>query len=136
MSSTGVRSADSYWTEVARKTLAARRTGADPLVIPKSLANGMRTPHPSEATGVLVHHIGELKGQVADWRASFSEHDEGFHCVEYHDRYECHVDSKDPFKDPVGHLASDSPGTLVAIGAVAAVGAAAAIAYALTRDKE
>ncbi len=54
----------------------------------------------------------------ACWRARFIDSDEGFHAVEYRDRYECHIDRKDPLKDAWGHLVEDSPGTLSPIATI------------------
>ena len=125
-----------YWLEIVRKTFRGGFTGDNPFIILKSGPAGVAIPSPERSGGVLFRHLGELKGQVADWRASIDGTDAGFHCVEYDDRYECHIDAKDPIKDPVGHLAVDSPGTLAAIGVIAAVGAIAAIAYALTREDD
>lgn len=130
--------ADSFWARVIEKTLRGGYTGNSSLVVPKHRRSGEPTPHPSDATGVLVHHIGELKGQVADWRGSIEGREEGFHAVEYEDRYECHIDSKDPFKDPLGHLAQDSPGTLaaIAIGGIAAAALTGAALYYSKKRKE
>lgn len=71
-------------------------------------------PRP-ELCSFLKKDIGELKGQMADWRASLPNTVKGFHAVEFKDRYKCHIDKKDPFKDPIGHLVQDSPGTLAGI---------------------
>lgn len=84
----------------------------------KFLPEGHEVPRP-EGCNFLKKHIGELKGQIADWRASFNDSESGFHAVEFGDRYECHIDKRDPFKDPIGHLIEDSPGTLFAVGLVA-----------------
>ena len=88
----------------------------------KSLPDGSEVHRPEECT-FLKRHIGELKGQIADWRASFTDSDSGFHAVEFEDRYECHIDKKDPFKDPIGHLVEDSPGTLFTVAIVGFAGA-------------
>jgi hypothetical protein len=123
-----------FWAAVIEETLGGGYTGSSPLVIPKVRGWGGPTPHPSETAGLLVRHFGEIKGQSADWRGSIEGREEGFHALEYDDRYDCHIDSKDPFKDPVGHLVQDSAGTLAVVGVVAAVGILAALAYALSRD--
>jgi hypothetical protein len=105
--------------------------------IPKILNNGQPTPHP-RAAGFFVHHVGELKGQVADWRASLNGDQRGFHAVEFSNRYECHLDKKDALKDPVGHLVEDSPGTLVAIavGAIATAAIVGGIAYYYRKKRQ
>lgn len=128
-----ISDAQEYWSIVVRETLNGCYSGRSPLVIPKNTESDGAAPHPSLAEGVLVQHVGELKGQLADWRASLNETDQGFHAVEFIDRYDCHMDAKDPFKDPLGHLIEDSPGTLALVGAVAIVGALGALAYALSR---
>ena len=126
--------ATEFWTSVVDATFRGGYTGGQPLVIPKNLEDGSHTPHPAETDGMLVRHVGELKGQLADWRCSIDGSDQGFHVVEFADCYQCHMDAKDPFKDPVGHLVEDSPGTLAVVGAVAAIGVLAALAYALSRN--
>lgn len=68
----------------------------------------------------LEHSIGELKGQIADWRGSITGKNEGFHVVEFSDRFECHIDVWGPAKTFWRHLTDDSPGTLGAIFGVAA----------------
>jgi hypothetical protein len=119
--------ADRYWCEVFKIT----DKKGDTVVIDK----GNEIPHPGE-TSFFGRSIGELKGQVADWRASIDGDVRGFHVVEFDDRYECHLDHRDPSKDPVGHLVEDSPSTLAAIlvgGVIAAI--ATGIAYRYSRRK-
>jgi hypothetical protein len=129
----GTSRARSYWEAVIRRTYSGGYTGESPLTIWKALPRGGEIPRPDDADGILIPSVGELKGQTNDWRASLDRTIAGFHAVEFQDRYECHMDAKDPFKDPLGHLVEDSPGTLVAVGAIAVLGIAAAIAYALSR---
>lgn len=45
------------------------------------------------------------------------------------------MDAKDPFKDPMGHLVEDSPGTLALVGGLALVGVMIARIYALSRQQ-
>jgi hypothetical protein len=96
--------------------------------------NGEQIPSPDlTSPTILQKHLGELRGQIADWRASFKDSSAGFHAVEFEDHYETHVDSVDPLKDPVGHLVKDSPGTLV--GIITAVAIGGLLAYLFTREK-
>lgn len=124
-----------FWGNVVRQTFDGCYSGDSPLVVWKYGSDGTEVPPASRAYGILVRNVGELKGQIADWRASIEGTDQGFHAVEFADRYECHMDSKDPFKDPVGHLVEDSPGTLVLAGAATALVIGGIIAYALSRRR-
>lgn len=108
--------ANDFWKEVISYTLSN-----GPIQFYKKFDDGRDIPKP-ENSGILFRHIGELKGQVADWRASLQNRKEGFHVVEYEDHYETHIDSIDPIKDPLGHLVNDSPGTLVLASIVMLVG--------------
>lgn len=121
---TGERQANDFWKEVISYTLSN-----GPIRFYKKFDDGKDIPKP-EDSNILFKHIGELKGQVADWRASLENRKEGFHAVEYDDYYETHIDSTDPIKDPLGHLVNDSPGTLVLAGIAAlAVGGLAYYFY-------
>jgi len=117
-----------FWYSVISRTMSD-----GPLSVDKLLESGEEVPRP-EASGLLIRHVGEIKGQIADWRASFDNDERGFHAVEYSDRYDCHLDNKDPLKDPLGHLVEDSPGTL-ALAVGLGLLAAGATVYALTRKK-
>ncbi len=123
---------DAYviWNSIIEQTLSAGK----PLSFPKILDNGTPIPSPEDTEPkIFQKSIGELKGQIADWRVSFDDRKEGFHAVEFDDHYETHIDSVDPAKDPIGHLIHDSPGTL--LGIVAAVAIGGLIAYVFTRKK-
>jgi len=121
---------DGFWKSVIEWTLSEGT-----VLLPKVREDGSEVPHPS-ASSFMVKHMGEPKGQVADWRASLDEDERGFHAVEYEDRYECHIDKKDPFKDPLGHLVHDSPGTLaLIIAGVAIAGIAGGAAYYYRKKK-
>ena len=123
---------DAYiiWNSIIEQTLSAGR----PLKFSKIMDNGSRIPSPDETRPhILQKNLGELKGQIADWRASFKDSKAGFHAVEFNDHYETHIDSVDPKKDPLGHLVNDSPGTLV--GIIAAVAIGGLLAYVFTREK-
>ncbi len=116
--------ADDFWKMVISYTLSN-----GPIKFSKKFDNGEDVPKPEDST-ILFKHIGELKNQVADWRASLENKKEGFHLVEFEDHYETHIDSVDPLKDPLGHLINDSPGTLVIAGiAVLAIGGLAYYFY-------
>ena len=118
------------WNSIIEQTLSAGK----PLRFPKIMNNGKEIPSPSETRpNIFQKHLGELKGQIADWRASFDGSKAGFHAVEFNDHYETHIDSVDPLKDPLGHLVKDSPGTLV--GIIAAVAIGGLLAYVFTREK-
>ena len=82
----------------------------------------------------LERSVGEIKGQIADWRASLTKRSEGFHAVEYQDRYECHIDKWDPKKNLWRHLSEDSPGTLGLIFGVAAAILGGVSAYYFYED--
>ena len=77
-------------------------------------------PRPKES-GLFRRSLGEIKGQLADWRASVPGTDQCVHAVEYRDRYELHLDRYDPGKKPLEHLLYDSPkyAAMIATGAVA-----------------
>ena len=119
------------WSSIIEQTVSA----GHPLRFSKEMDNGEIIPSPNETNPkILTRHIGELKGQIADWRASFTDSKMGFHAVEFEDYYETHIDSVDPLKDPLNHLIKDSPGTL--IGIIAAIGIVGGIVvYAFTRKK-
>ncbi len=57
--------------------------------------------------------IGEIKGQIADYRLSIDDSDLGIHAVEFIDRYEVHVDLYDPYKKPIKHLLLESPKSII-----------------------
>ncbi|MHB1439938.1 MAG: hypothetical protein ACYCSO_07065 [Cuniculiplasma sp.] len=80
-------------------------------------------PRPRDS-GLFRRSVGELKGQVADWRATVPGTDHCVHAVEYRDRYELHLDLYDPRKKPLEHLLYDSP----KYAAIVATGAAATMA--------
>lgn len=123
---------DAYliWNSIIEQTISAGK----PLRFRKIMNNGEKIPSPDQAQPkIFVKSIGELKGQIADWRASFNKSKAGFHAVEFNDHYETHIDSVDPFKDPLGHLLSDSPDTLVGVIAVIAIGVL--LAYVFTQEK-
>ncbi len=128
-----VNEAYSIWISIIEQTVSAGHK----LKFPKEMDNGEIIPPPDEANPkILRKHIGELKGQKADWRASFENSDHGFHAVEFADHYETHIDSVDPLKDPLGHLVNDSPGTLITIGVISAIAiTGGALAYVFTRKK-
>jgi hypothetical protein len=56
--------------------------------------------------------LGDPKGSMKQYRNS-----RGVHVREYCDRFEIHVDAIDPRTNPLGHLITDSPETIVAFGA-------------------
>jgi hypothetical protein len=107
-----------FWYSVIQRTLSEK---PKEFVFFKFDENKKEVPRPENSKGLVKKHIGELKGQISDWRASFKDSNEGFHAVEFTDRYECHIDKVDPNKDPLGHLQEDSPNTLGVIFIVAAL---------------
>ena len=114
----GYNEAYVIWNSIIQQTISA--SGAH-LQFPKQMDNGQNIPSPSDCIpSVLIRHVGELKGQLADWRASFSDSINGFHAAEYVYHYETHIDSVDPLKDPIGHLTADSPGTII-IGVIVVI---------------
>lgn len=120
----------SYWRWVISETYERRQ-----LKLSKQTISGDIVPRPEDTNGMLVRHMGELKGQLADWRASFRDTTEGFHAVEFSDYYYCHIDKKDPLKDPIGHLVEDSPQTLELLFTVVLVLLTGALVYALASRK-
>lgn len=67
--------------------------------------------------------IGLVKGQNKDWRLALSN-GSGVHVREYDNHYEVHIDTVDPSKSIVKHLAADTPITLLFIyGIVGGFGA-------------
>lgn len=121
----------SIWISIIEQTVSA----GQPLEFPKEMDNGKIIPSPDETKPkILTRHIGEPKWQIADWRASFTDSKKGFHAVEFEDRYETHIDSVDPLKDPLNHLIKDSPKTLVGIISAIVV-AGGIVGYAFMRKK-
>lgn len=112
----------SFWRKVISDAM-----GREEDVIYKIDANGFEIPHPSES-GLFTRSLGEMKGQVSDWRSSIEGRDESVHVVEFQDRYEIHLDHYDPYKKPIHHLVFDSP----KYGFAAAI-AVSAIALALMK---
>lgn len=94
-----------FWNEVLSEVLVRNE-----MTISKTLPDGTEVPHPSES-GLFRKSIGEMKGQVADWRASIDGSNRGVHVVEFRDCYKIHVDEFDPYKKPVEHMIHDSPKT-------------------------
>jgi hypothetical protein len=120
--------ADKFWEDVIARTLEGNHNGKNPFILSKYFESGCEIPRP-ELTSILERSIGEIKFQIADWRASLNGKTEGFHAVEYEDEYKCHIDSVDPKKNPLGHLIQDSPGTLVVAAALILVGAGSVVYY-------
>ena len=128
--------ADKFWNTVISQTLTGGHDGKHPFVISKYHSNGQQVPRP-EASSFLHWSVGELKLEAkTDWRTSFEDADQGFHAVEFTDRYECHIDKVDPDKDPLGHLVEDSPVTLATIAIAGTVTVLGGIAYYFYRKKK
>lgn len=126
-------SAYEFWYSVIQRTLSEK---PKTFTFSKFDENKKEVPRPEKAKGLIKKHIGEPKGQVADWRASFKDNKEGFHAVEFEDYYECHIDKIDPDKDPLGHLQEDSPGTLGAIFSVGAIILGGVALYYFSKKKK
>jgi|YelNatPaOPRAMG01_1025707.scaffolds.fasta_scaffold40692_2 hypothetical protein len=123
---------DAYlvWNSIIEQTISTGK----PLRFKKIMNNGQPLPSPGETDPkILVKHVGEPKGQIADWRASFNNSKAGFHAVEFEDYYETHIDSVDPIKDPIEHLLKDSPRTLFGVIGVFVIGGL--LFYVFTREK-
>lgn len=118
-----------FWNTVISEVLLR-----DEITISRTLPDGTTVPHPSES-GLFRKSIGELKGQIADWRASIEGSDSGIHVVEFRDRYEVHVDRYDPAKKPVEHIIHDSPKTGAAL-AIAGLGVLVAARFLSRRKKK
>lgn len=119
--------AQEFWRTVISRTYENKPTVFKLL---KLFPDGNQVPRPESTGELLKRHIGELKGQIADWRASFTDSDEGFHAVEFQDRYECHIDKWDPLKNAWKHLVEDSPGSLALIAAAGlGIATVAGLAY-------
>src|SRR3984893_14486985 len=56
--------------------------------------------------------LGDSRGSLRQYRNA-----RGVHVREFRDHFEIHVDEIDPRTNPLGHLISDSPETLVAFAA-------------------
>lgn len=127
--------AENFWNTVISHTLTGGYEGTNPFVFSKTQENGIPVPRP-ESTSFLYWSVGEIKLEgKTDWRAQLKDTKQSFHAVEFDKRYECHIDKIDPDKDPLGHLVSDSPATLVTaiVGAVAVAGT---IAYYFHRKRK
>lgn len=59
--------------------------------------------------------VGQIKGQLRDYRCSIYNSNLGIHVIEFIDHYEIHVDRYDPYKKPIEHLIFDSPETILKI---------------------
>ncbi len=103
----------------------------DVVVVPKN--DGISNVPKPRDSGLFRRSLGEIKGQIADWRASVPGTTQCVHAVEYRDRYEVHLDRYDPGKKPLEHLLYDSPkyAAIIATGAVATL----AIVRTLLRKK-
>lgn len=98
-----------YWNSVVASVLSY-----GPMEIPKMAGNGQSVPEPGKS-GLFRRSVGEMKGQLADWRTGIPNSTRGIHIVEFEDHYSVHVDRFDPGKDPVRHLLLDSPRTLLSL---------------------
>ncbi|MCL4323555.1 MAG: hypothetical protein M1498_03835 [Candidatus Thermoplasmatota archaeon] len=89
------------------------------VTVPKNI--GLATSPKPKDSGLFRRSVGEIKGQIADWRATVPETGQCVHAVEYRDRYELHIDKYDPATNPVEHLLHDSPkyGTILLAGTFA-----------------
>ena len=65
-----------FWRSVVEWTLSE----GQPISFPKVLDSGEDVPRP-QLSGFMVRSVGELKGQIADWRASLQDDPRGFHAV-------------------------------------------------------
>lgn len=117
------------WNDIISQVIACQQ-----MTISKSLPDGNTIPHPSES-GLFRRSIGEMKGQIADWRASIPGSDRGVHVVEFKEMYSIHVDQYDPHKKPIEHLVHDSPKTGIAV-ALAGLGLFLAARHISRRKKE
>jgi hypothetical protein len=104
-------SSDDIWNNIVSELLIRGK-----MTVPKIL-NGTEVPRP-ETSGLFRKSVGEIKGQIADWRATVGGSNRGIHIVEYKDHYEMHVDQYDPRKNPIKHLLIDSPKYGFALGAL------------------
>ncbi len=86
--------------------------------------------HPAQAG--FGKSLGELKGQLADWRKSLPD-SSCIHVLEYAADYTLHRDKRNPNTDLIGHLVEDAPHWLIVIGLGIAIGVGAE--YAWSRDK-
>jgi hypothetical protein len=128
--------ADQFWKQVISQTMTGGCTGEQPFLLRKKFENRSEVPHPSH-TKILKWSIGELKPEPkTDWRASFSNREEGFHAVEFDDRYECHIDKFDSNKHLLNHLIHDSPPTLASLIVAGVVLTAGGILYYFYKEKE
>ncbi len=93
----------SFWSKVVSDAMMKEKIVLDRIDI-----NGEEIPHPS-ISGMFQRSVGELKGQVSDWRRGIDGRDESVHVVEFTDRFEVHLDHYDPYKKPIQHLLFDSP---------------------------
>lgn len=119
------------WNSIISKTITKGRC-----TFPKFMENGTRIPSPDETLPkIFQRHVGEPKGQLLDWRASFANSSAGFHAVEFFDRYETHIDSVDPLKYPLGHLIEDSPVTFVLLIILFLIAIASIFVYIFARGE-
>ncbi len=130
--------ADIFWTQKIIQTLVGLHNWKYPLVFDRYDGEGIEIPKPEE-TNFIKWSLGEIKSEPkTDWRASLLGLKNGFHAVQFDNRYECHIDKFDPKKNLFKHLSEDSPGTLGWVFAtIAAISGGISIYYFLKqRDKE
>ena len=97
----------SFWSKVVSDAMMKEKIVLDRIDI-----NGEEIPHPS-ISGMFQRSVGELKGQVSDWRRGIDGRDESVHVVEFTDRFEVHLDHYDPYKKPIQHLLVKISGYMV-----------------------
>ena len=104
-----------FWKKIITKIDLINKKNGGTYRIWKKNIFGVSIPRPEKAN-LLRWSLGEPKGQIADWRASFLNREEGFHALEYKNYYECHIDRINPHKNLPGHLIQDSPHLLLIAG--------------------
>lgn len=104
-----------FWNSVVASALSYGN-----IDVPKVSRDGFVIPTPEES-GLFRRSIGEMKGQIADWRATVPGSSRGVHAVEFEDHYSVHVDNFDPAKAPLKHLLLDSPKTIFSLFLTASV---------------
>ena len=114
------------WADVVRTVLA------NPVHVDTSFAKSTLPPPTSSG---FVASIGELKGQLADWRLPLPDK-RGIHAVEFENKYSAHWDNKDPTMDWLGHLLEDAFHWVIIIGAIAAFAIVGIVWYLWSRSKD
>ena len=90
------------WPEIVEDTLLYGS-----MKFSNEFSDGTKIPLPGSSDG-FRKSVGAPKGQKMDWRIHVDGTDRCVHVLEFHDRFETHVDNYDPGVKPIQHLILDT----------------------------